>query len=301
MSERLRGTWFVVPTPFDADGGLDLEGQRRVVEAAISWGVDGLTLMGVTSEAPALSDEERDAALATAVEAAGGRVPMVVGCSAASVDIAVERCRRARELGATAAMVTAPPLLGDADAFPRFLEEVAVRGGLPIVVQDEPVATGVRLAVSVLVRAVDATGARTVKLEDPPTPRKISRLLAERPDLDVFGGLGGVSALWELRRGACGTMTGFAFPEVLAEVRRATEAGEHRRAAEVFDGYLPLIVFEAQPGIGLAIRKELLRRRGALTNAVTRGAVRTVDERTARDLDDLLERMDLDPVRGPQL
>ena len=301
MNERLRGTWFVVPTPFGADGGLDLDSQRRVVEAAVSWGVDGLTLMGVTSEAPALTDGERDAALAAAVEAVPGGVPIVVGCSAPSPELAAARCRTAAGLGAAAAMVAPPPLLPNADAFPAFLEQVVEQGGLPIVVQDEPAATGVRLPVSVLVRAVDAIGARTVKLEDPPTPPKIARLLAERPELDVFGGLGGVSALWELRRGACGTMTGFAFPEVLAAVRRASEAGDHARAAEVFDRYLPLIVFEAQPGIGLAIRKELLRRRGALSTSISRGPVREIDPQTARELHDLLERLDVDPVNGPDL
>lgn len=301
MTARFRGTWFVVPTAFGEDAGLDVDSQRRVVEAAISWGVDGLTLMGVTSEAPALTDGERDAALSAAAEAAAGRVPLVVGCSASSPELAAARSRTARDLGAAAAMVAAPPLLGNADAFPPFLAQVGEHGALPIVVQDEPAATGVRLPVSVLVRAVDAVDARTVKLEDPPTPPKIARLLAERPHLDVFGGLGGVSALWELRGSACGTMTGFAFPEVLAEVRRATEAGDHDRAARVFDRFLPLLVFEAQPGVGLAIRKELLRRRGALHTAITRAPVRDVDERTARDLDDVLARVGLDPVAGPDL
>lgn len=301
MSARLRGTWFVVPTPFGEDAGLDLESQHRVVEAAVSWGVDGLTLMGVTSEAPALTDGERDAALAASVEAAAGRVPFVIGCSAASPELAAARSRRARELGAAAAMVAAPPLLGNADAFPPFLAQVGEQGGLPIVVQDEPAATGVRLPVSVLVRAIDVVDARTVKLEDAPTPPKIARLLGQRPHLDVFGGLGGVSALWELRRGACGTMTGFAFPEVLAEVRRATEARDHDRAARVFDRFLPLLVFEAQPGIGLVIRKELLRRRGALRTSVTRGPVRDLDAQAARDLEEVLERVGLDPARGPDL
>lgn len=96
--------------------------------------------------------------------------------------------------------------------------------GLPLVIQDEPSATGVLIPVSVLLASLRAGRSRAVKLEDPPTASKIARLLAEDPFLQVFGGLGGASALYELNRGACGTMTGFAFPEILAAIR-----GEHAR------------------------------------------------------------------------
>ncbi len=123
------------------------------------------------------------------------------------------------------------------------------------------------MPVSVLRACLASSGARTVKLEDPPTPPKIGRLLDADPSLSVFGGLGGASALWELDRGACGTMTGFAYPEILRAVRVAHERGERAAAGRLFDRYLPLIAYEAQPIVGLAIRKELLRRRGAIDAA----------------------------------
>lgn len=292
----LRGTWFVVPTPFREDGSLDLESQRRLVDAAVAWGVDGLTAMGVMSEAPALSPEERTAALEAIIAAAAGRVPVAVGCSAATATLVVEGARRARDLGAVAAMVAAPPLFRDLDALPRFFAEAA-EGGLPLVVQDEPAATGVRIPVSVLLRCLEASGARTVKLEDPPTPPKIARLLEADPDLCVFGGLGGVAALSELRRGACGTMTGFAYPEILRAVRLATEGGDLAAAAEIFDRYLPLIQFEGQPLVGLAVRKEVLRRRGVIESATTRGPA--LDPVTAEELDEVLARVGLVPGPDP--
>ncbi|MBI4261729.1 MAG: dihydrodipicolinate synthase family protein, partial [Actinobacteria bacterium] len=172
------GTWFVLPTPFDDDGAVDLPGQRRVVEAAIGWGVDGLLAMGVTGEAAALTPDERREALEAVLGAAAGRIPVVVGCSAGSAEAAVALAREAASLGAAGAMVAAPPLLRDVDALPGFFRRVAEEGGLPLVVQDEPAATGVLVPVSVLVAVTDAAGARTVKLEDPPTPPKIARLLA---------------------------------------------------------------------------------------------------------------------------
>ena len=292
----LRGTWYVLPTAFDDGGELDPAAQRALVETAASWGVDGFLAMGVTGEASALTADERQRALASIFEATP--VPVVVGCSGGHPRVVTDLADRAAGLGAAAVMVSAPPLAGDPDALPAFFARVAGGTDLPIVVQDEPAATGVRLPVGILLACMEAAGSRTVKLEDPPTPPKIARLLEANPGLRVFGGLGGASALAELGRGACGTMTGFAFPEILRAVRVHVERGEHDAAARVFDRYLPLIHLEAQPGIGLAIRKELLRRRGALRSAAARLAP-PLDEATGEQIDRTLERLGISPGPGP--
>jgi 4-hydroxy-tetrahydrodipicolinate synthase len=205
---------------------------------------------------------------------------------------------QAREFGAAAAMVAPPPMLRNVDLLPAFYADAA-GSGLPLIIQDEPAATGVLIPTSALLACVDASGARALKIEDPPTPPKISRLLAARPHLAVFGGLGGVAALQELWRGACGTMTGFAFPEVLRRVRLSVEAGDLATAARCFDRYLPLIQFESQPVVGLAIRKEVLRRRGVLASNRTRGLSPAIDAVTAAELDDVLERVGIRPDPAP--
>lgn len=294
----LRGTWYILPTPFADDGSLDTTSLGCLVDAAIEWGVDGLTAMGVMGEPAALTEGERSKALRTVLDVARGRVPVAVGCSSASPASVRMLIGQARELGAAAAMVAAPPLLRNVDLLPGFYAESS-HAGLPVIIQDEPVATGVVLPISTLVACVDASGAGAVKLEDPPTPPKISRLLAARPDLAVFGGLGGVSAFYELCRGACGTMTGFAFPEILRHIRVSVENGDLVSAAQCFDRYLPLIQFESQPIIGLAIRKEVLKRRGLLASNRTRGMSPAVDARTSAELDDVLDRVGIQPGPAP--
>ena len=293
---RLRGTWYIVPSPFDADGALDLAGLGRLVEAAVAWGVDGLTVMGVMAEPGALSADERRASLRTVFEASAGRLPIAVGCSGGALATTLELVAQARDLGACAAMVAAPPLHRNVDQLPGYFEAVG-RAGLPVVIQDEPNATGVVLPVSILLAAATSSGSRTMKIEDPPTPPKIARLLAGNPDLDIFGGLGGVSALGELRRGACGTMTGFAYPEVLRAIRLQVEAGDLGEAGRLFDRYLPLVQFEAQQVVGLAIRKEVLHRRGIFATHRTRGLVPALDPVTLTELDELLRRLAIEP--GP--
>jgi 4-hydroxy-tetrahydrodipicolinate synthase len=90
-------------------------------------------------------------------------------------------------------------------------------------------------------------------------------------------------------------MTGFAFPEVLAAVRVAHERGDADEAGRVFNRFLPLIQFEAQVGVGLAIRKEVLRRRGALPSASSRLLPRGIDPRADGELDDVLRWVGLEP------
>jgi hypothetical protein len=119
------GTWYLVPTTFDADGAVDFVSQKRLVDAAIAWGVDGLTVMGVMSEPGTLTDPERHQILRAIFDAAAGRVPIVVGCSAAGPALVAERVCQARDLGAVAAMVAAPPLLRNVDLLPRFFKAAA--------------------------------------------------------------------------------------------------------------------------------------------------------------------------------
>jgi 4-hydroxy-tetrahydrodipicolinate synthase len=263
------GTWYVMPTTFGPDGSLDLASQRALTEAVLEWGAEGLTVLGVMGEATALEGGERAAVIRAVVTAAAG-IPVAVGVSSSARHTSVELVRQAEACGAQAVMAAAPPLLRNVDALPGFFTHIAERGGLPLIVQDEPAATGVLIPVSVLAECLRAAGTSVVKLEDPPTPAKISALLGRAPGTSIFGGLGGAASYFELSRGAVGTMTGFSYPEVLRQVRTTLAAGDRTAAYATFSRYLPLIAFEAQPGVGLGIRKELLRRRGVIACGLTR-------------------------------
>ncbi|HEY3753857.1 MAG TPA: dihydrodipicolinate synthase family protein [Pseudonocardiaceae bacterium] len=298
MSAPITGTWFVCPTPFDNSGTVDTDSIKSLVDAAVDWGVDGLTVLGVMGEATSLTDAERHEVQRAFISAAAGRVPVAVGCSSPSATVTAARIGSAVGAGAAAVMVSAPTLARDTDQIGPFFAAAATGAGVPVIVQDEPAATGVTMPVSSLIAALDACGSTIVKLEDPPTPPKITRLLTARAGLTVFGGLGGVSAFWELRRGGAGTMTGFAFPEILRELRLRFEAGDITGAGRLFDRYLPYIAYEGQPVVGLGIRKEVLRRRGAIASARTRSGARLGDDALA-ELDEVLGRVGLKAVRAP--
>jgi len=289
---KLEGVFSVLPTPFHADAKVDEESLKRVVDLFISEGVSGLTALGVTSEVARLTDLERAQVLAAVLRSVDGRVPVVAGATADGLHTCIEYTREARAAGAAAVMVSPPRMAKyNGDAVRRHFTALAEALDIPIVVQDYPPISGYAMEASLLARlAREIPAARTIKLEDAPTPYKTARILEQTEGISVrvFGGLGGVYLLEELMAGATGAMTGFAYPKILVEVVRHFHSGDIDRAAEVFYRYVPLMRFEFQEGIGMAIRKEVLRRRGALADAAIRPPGATLDTTTRAALDRVL-------------
>ena len=286
------GVYSIIPTAFTDAGDFDPESQRKVVDLFIGKGANGLTALGVTGEVARLEEHERATVLELVVKQAAGRVPIVAGTSADGTRTCIAYTRQAKALGAAAVMVSPPrmPKL-NSNAVVAHYKALADAVDLPIVVQDYPPITGFAMEPALLARiAKEIPTARTIKLEDPPTPFKTARILeacAGTP-VQIFGGLGGVFLLEELISGATGAMTGFAFPEILVKIMTHWNAGEHDAAADVFYRAVPLMRFEFQEGIGMAIRKDVLRRRGALASAATRAPAGGLDAPTRQALDRVL-------------
>jgi len=286
---QLDGVYSVLPTPFTAAGDLDEASLRRVVDLFVDAGVRGVTALGVTGEVARLDDAERRRVLEVVVDQVRGRVGIVAGTTAEGTRSTVAYSRHALAAGATAVMVSPPrmPKL-NSEAVVRHYAALAEAVDIEIVVQDYPPISGFAMEPWLLARiAKEIPRARTIKLEDPPTPFKTSRILEACGDVKVriFGGLGGVFLLEELLAGATGAMTGFAFPEVLVRIVSLFRAGKIDEAADVFYRAVPLMRFEFQEGIGMAIRKEVLRRRGALESAATRAPGAALDQTTREALD----------------
>jgi 4-hydroxy-tetrahydrodipicolinate synthase len=288
----IQGVYSVLPTPFHDDGSLDHESLRRVIDLFVGAGVDGLTTMGVTSEVARLSDRERASVLETVVAHVNGRVPVVVGVTSDGLVRSIDYSQHAQQIGAAAVMVSPPRLARpSSDTVVGYYRALADATALEIVVQDYPPVSGFVMEPALLVRiAREVPRARAIKLEDAPTPWKTSRI-RERADglpLAILGGLGGVFLLEELHAGADGAMTGFAYPEALIDVVSAFHAGRLDEAAAVFFAWVPLMRFEFQDVIGMAVRKELLRRRGVLSSAMVRQPAARLDATTLEALDRVL-------------
>ncbi len=295
----LHGVCPITLTPFTGAGDVDFAGIDALTEHYVESGVDGLVALGIMGEAHKLTDAERTAVAERYVAATSGRVPVVIGCSAPATRVAVERAREAERLGAAAVMVAPPNNLKNLDLVFEHYREVATATSVPVVVQDEPVNTGVVMPAAFVSRVMnEVENCRYVKLEEAPTTIKITSLIQRIEDsrkrAGIFGGLGGMYFYEELARGAAGIMTGFAYQEILAHTYELFEAEKKREAQEYFFRYLPLIRFEAQLGVGgMGIRKEVFKLRGVIPSSHVRFPAPALDEETLRELGELIELLGL--------
>ncbi|SET21025.1 dihydrodipicolinate synthase family protein [Geodermatophilus poikilotrophus] len=292
----LTGVLPITLTPFTDDGEVDEGSIDSLVEDYLGAGAHGLTILGIMGEAARLLDDERERVLRRYLQATAGRVPVVAGVSARATRMALDYARRAEDAGAAAVMLAPPDNTRNLDLVFEHFRLVAEAVSVPVVVQDEPVNTGVVMPAPFLVRLLDEIeGCRYLKLEETPTLPKITavRQKAKGP-VGVFGGLGGLYLYEELLRGADGIMTGFGFPQVLVGTYERFVAGDRAGAQEFFFRYLPLIRYEAQLGVGgVTIRKQVFARRGAIASPHARFPAPPVDELTLAELDDLIAAVGL--------
>lgn len=295
MVEEFSGVHWMLATPFNEDEEVDQQSLASLVNKAGKSGCRGVVCLGVTGEAARLTDRERRSVVKTVVESAEG-LPITVGTTAASTAAAIEYSHEAQELGAAAVMVSAPSMSKPNDnAMFTHYARIADAVSVPIVVQDYPRTSGVHMSVDFIARVAEGIPAACyLKLEDPPTPNKITAIRSLIGDkMGIFGGLGGVFLLDELARGSAGAMTGFAYPEVLVDICRHMAEGDRAKAEEVFYRCLPLILFEFQEGIGLAIRKYALFNRGLINCPKVRHPGPGITEETRLEFHRLVEAVGL--------
>jgi len=277
LNESATGVFIIAVTPFTENGDLDLASTDRMVDFYLERGVTGITVLGVMGEAPKLTAEESRSFVRRVLARVGGRIPTVVGVSSPGLAPMRELANAVMDDGAAGVMV-APPghLRTDDQIFGYYVSVAEALGDAPFVLQDYPLTTNVQIAPAVLNRIIkDLSTCVMVKHEDWPGLAKISALRAasdkgEVRRVSILTGNGGLFLPEEMGRGADGAMTGFAFPEMMVGVVEAYTRGDAERAHDVFDAYLPYARYEQQPGIGLAVRKHVLAKRGAIGSAALR-------------------------------
>ncbi len=277
LNETANGVFVIAVTPFSENGSLDLESTDRMVDFYLDKGATGLTVLGMMGEAPKLTAAESRTFVRRVLGRVDGRVPVVVGVSAPGFAPMRELSESVMGDGAAGVMVAPPAALKTDEQIYGYYEMVAeTLSDTPFVLQDFPLVTNVQISPSVILRITKALPTCVMlKHEDWPGLAKISALRAasdkgEARRISILVGNGGMFLPEELGRGADGAMTGFAYPEMMVDVWKAHRAGQTERAQDLFDAYLPLARYEQQPGLGLAIRKYTLAKRGAIASGTLR-------------------------------
>ena len=296
LDESTKGIFTITATPFLPDGALDFHSLEQMVNVYIEKGATGLTILGMMGEAEKLSSQESIEVIKTVTK--NCNVPVIVGVSAPGFSAMTMVSDASMEAGATGVMVAPPSRLRtDAQITSYYQSTSEALGQIPFVLQDFPLATGVIISTSVILKIVeDCANCVMLKHEDWPGLEKITQLRqasdAGARRISILCGNGGMYLLEELLRGADGAMTGFGYPEMMSQVMNAFNKGNLDQARDIFDAYLPMIRYEAQPGMGLAIRKYSLVKQGVIAHPTLRKPGPLLTKDTINEIDSLAQRQE---------
>jgi 4-hydroxy-tetrahydrodipicolinate synthase len=297
LDSAARGVFPIAPTPFHPEGRIDFESLDRLMDHYVSIGADGCTILGILGEAQKLDASEALEIVRRCVGRAA--IPFIVGVSAPGFAAMRALAREAMEAGAAGVMIAPPSQLRTDDQIVGYYADAveAIGEDVPFVIQDYPLTLSVVMTPSVIRRIVtNHPSCVMLKHEDWPGLEKISALRGFERDggmrrIAILTGNGGLFLDFEMARGADGANTGYAFPEMLIDVVRLQGEGRRGEAHDLFDAHLPLLRYEQQPGVGLAVRKYVLMRRGLLACDVQRKPGARLSEKARAEVDYLLARL----------
>ena len=290
------GVYAIAATPFLPDGALDTHSIDRLTDFYLGCGIDGLTILGIMGEAPKLDADEALAIATQIIRRAP--IPIIVGVSAPGFAAMRAVAHGVMDAGAAAVMIAPPPSLRTDDQIVTYYHQAieAIGAKIPFVIQDYPLTLSVIMTPNVIRRIVtDLPSCVMLKHEDWPGLEKISALRRFQQEgtlrpLSILTGNGGLFLDFELERGADGAMTGYAFPDFLVDIVRLSRT-DRNAAHDLFDAHLPLIRYEQQQGIGLAVRKYVLQKRGAIANDTQRSPAGALTATACAEIDFLLRRL----------
>jgi 4-hydroxy-tetrahydrodipicolinate synthase len=272
------GVYIIAATPFTDTGDVDTASIDRLMDFYLGAGVTGVTVLGIMGEAPKLTHAESVALTKQVVRRMNG-LPVVVGASAPGFASMGALAKDVMDAGAGGVMVAPPSTLKTDDQIVQYFANVAEAIGpdTPFVLQDYPYASGVYMSTSVIKRIVtDNPSCKMVKHEEWPGLEKLTAMKNMMADgsmrrVAIMCGNGGLFLPQELERGADGGNTGYAYPEMLVQLVKLIKSGRRDEGHDLFDKHLPLLRYEQQPGmLGLAVRKYVLKRRGAIASDAQR-------------------------------
>jgi 4-hydroxy-tetrahydrodipicolinate synthase len=291
------GVYVIAPTAFHPDGRVDDASNDRLTDFFAASGCTGITVLGQMGEAPKLDHAEAIAVASRVIRRAG--IPVIVGVSAPGFAAMRALARESMEAGAAGVMIAPPNTLRTDDQVAAYYRGAAeaVGADVPFAIQDYPLTFSVQMAPALIRRIVaENPTCAMLKHEDWPGLDKITALRAYEADgsmrrIGILCGNGGLFLDFECERGADGAMTGYCFPDMLAELVRLSRAGQRDQAHDLFDAHLPLIRYEQQPGVGLAVRKYVLMRRGLLASDAQRKPGAALSPKAREEVDYLLARL----------
>lgn len=298
LTPEAAGTFAIAPTPFHDDGKIDDVSIDRLTDFYAEVGCEGVTVLGILGEAPKLDAAEAEAVATRFIKRAKS-MQTIVGVSAPGFAAMRRLARLSMDAGAAGVMIAPPPSLRTDEQITTYFRQAteAIGDDVPWVLQDYPLTLSVVMTPKVIRQIVmDSASCVMLKHEDWPGLEKITTLRGFQKDgslraLSILCGNGGLFLDFEMERGADGAMTGYCFPDMLVDVVKLSKAGQRDLAHNLFDAHLPLIRYEHQQGVGLSVRKYVLKKRGLLSSSAQRKPGASLTDTAREEVDYLLSRL----------
>jgi 4-hydroxy-tetrahydrodipicolinate synthase len=163
MKPTLRGAFTALISPMKENGDIDYEGFRELIEFQIREGIDGIVPLGTTGETPTLDEDEEERLIRIAVETVKGRVPLIIGTGSNDTRHMVSYTKRAKDLGADAALVVTPYYNKPNDSGLLRHFEAAAKVGIPVIVYNIASRTGKNIPTALLEKIARFPGIAGVK------------------------------------------------------------------------------------------------------------------------------------------
>lgn len=295
MSNRWRGIFTIVATPYTSTYELDEASMKKQVRFLLDAGVHGLVGPAFASEFGVLSDEERKRWIEVVVSEAAGQVPVIATTHSVHTVPAVAFSRWAEGIGADGVMIMPPHLFHfDGEGCYRHYQALSDALNVPIIIQNMIGPIGTPLDSNMLARMCrELTQVQYIKEETLPEPRKIAQTVAAAGDAcaGVFGGRGGHHIVDEFVRGAVGNMPGAINADALVHLWAHLEAGAIDAARAMHNRLLPLINAPMALG-GAATIQEALYQRGIFATNLSRMPGGGLDEADRAELSRLMAEVE---------
>ena len=251
-----QGVYPAATTQFAEDLSIDLDETQKVQTALVDDGVDGLILLGTCGENNSLEPDEKRTVLTGAVEAVGGRVPLVAGVSEFTTARAVQYAKDAEAIGLDGLMLLpAMVYVPRAEELIAHFTAVAQATSLPIMLYNNPPAYRVQIGFDVLDELAAIPNIVAVK-ESAPDPRRFTDVINRYGDrYTVMAGLDDI-ALEGLMLGASGWVSGLtsAFPTESVRLVAAVREGKFDEALAIYRWFMPLLHLDAEHDLVQSIK-----------------------------------------------
>lgn len=256
MKPNWQGVYPAISTQFNADGSINFDSNRRMLEALIHDGIDGIIALGTVGENASLSAAEKRAFIKHTVETVTGRIPVISGCTEHSAEQAAEYAKDVAALGVDGLMLLPAVVYRGTDReVLAHYRHVARATTLPIMIYNNPVSYGVDINLEMTAELAKEPNIVAIK-ESTTDTRRLTELQSRFGDrFIVFCGVDDI-ALESLLLGADGWISGLTnvFPRESVTLYRLARAGRLQEARELYRWFMPLLRLDTIPTLVQCIK-----------------------------------------------